>query len=137
MTTTTTMKEIRAIVRPQRVSRLREALRAIPNFPGVTLYRAEGFTAPASVRHDTVRAELADFSAKVMVSVIADEAMVAPIRDAIFASCRTGRIGDGLVWVVDIGDIHRVRDGTAVRAPQGAGGGAAVPGAQPSGAPQN
>ena len=39
------MKEIRAIVRPNRLSRLRDALRAIPNFPGVTIFKAEGFTA--------------------------------------------------------------------------------------------
>lgn len=106
------MKEIRAIVRPSHVPRLRDALRAIPNFPGVTLCRAEGFTAPAALDKRTVRDELTDFAAKVMVSVIADDAMVAAIRDAIFASCRTGQIGDGLVWVVDIGDIHRIRDGT-------------------------
>jgi nitrogen regulatory protein PII len=40
------MKEIRAIVRPSRLLGLRDALRAIPNFPGVTLFKAEGFTAP-------------------------------------------------------------------------------------------
>jgi nitrogen regulatory protein P-II 1 len=41
-----TMKEIRAIVRPSRLERLRTELRAIPNFPGVTIFKAEGFTAP-------------------------------------------------------------------------------------------
>ena len=112
MTTMMMMKEIRAIVRPTRVDRLREALRAIPNFPGVTLYRAEGFTAPAAVEKRTVREELADFSDKVMLSVVCEAAMVEAIRTAIMASCRTGQIGDGLVWVVDIGEIHRVRDGT-------------------------
>jgi nitrogen regulatory protein P-II 1 len=112
-----TMKEIRAIVRPARVAALREALRAIPNFPGVTLWRAEGFTAPAAIEHHSVREELAEFSDKVMLSVIADEAAVPLIRRAIFEACRTGQIGDGLVWVVDIGDIHRIRDATAYRPP--------------------
>jgi len=46
------MKEIRAIVRPNRLPLLREALRGIPNFPGLTLMKAEGFTAPASVGLD-------------------------------------------------------------------------------------
>ncbi len=109
---TTMMKEIRAIVRPSRVERLRDALRAIPNFPGVTVYRAEGFTAPAAVEKRTVRQELTDFSAKVMLSVVCEAGMVEAIRGAIMTSCRTGQIGDGLVWVVDIGEIHRVRDGT-------------------------
>ena len=115
-----TMKEIRAIVRPARLPRLRDALRAIPNFPGVTLCRADGFTAPAALDKRSVRAELTDFSAKVMLSVIAEEAMVPVIRNAIFESCRSGRIGDGLVWVVDIGDIHRILDGSAYRPPAAA-----------------
>ena len=57
-----TMKEIRAIVRPGRLERLRDALRAIPNFPGVTLFRAEGFTAPAAIDKRSVKEELTDFS---------------------------------------------------------------------------
>ncbi len=109
----TMMKEIRAIVRPSRLERLRQALRAIPNFPGVTLFRAEGFTAPAAVVKRSVKEELTDFSDKVMVCVLAEEAMVAPIRAAIVESCSTGQIGDGLVWVVDIAAMHRVRDGSA------------------------
>jgi nitrogen regulatory protein P-II 1 len=106
------MKEIRAIVRPSRVPRLRDALREIPNFPGVTLMRAEGFTAPASQTSRTLREDLVDFSDKTMLSVLCEDDMVPPIRDAIMESCRTGQIGDGLVWVVDIGEIHRVRDGS-------------------------
>jgi nitrogen regulatory protein P-II 1 len=103
------MKEIRAIVRPNRVPRLRDALRAIPNFPGVTMQKAEGFTAPASVGKRSVKEELTDFTDKVMVTVLADDSMVEPICDAIIDSCHTGHIGDGLVWVVDIGAMHRIR----------------------------
>lgn len=106
------MKEIRAIVRPSRLQRLRESLRAIPNFPGVTLMRAEGFTAPASLDSRTVREALVDYSDKVMLSVLCEDALVPAIREAIFQSCRTGQVGDGLVWVVDIAEIHRVRDGS-------------------------
>lgn len=109
-----TMKEIRAIVRPSRLERLREALRAIPNFPGVTIFKAEGFTAPAAIDKRTVKDELTDFSDKLMVCVLAQEHMVEPIRQAIVAACHTGKIGDGLVWVVDIAAIHRIRDGGPV-----------------------
>lgn len=104
------MKEIRAIVRPNRLERLREALRAIPNFPGVTIFKAEGFTAPAAVDKRTVKEELTDFTAKLMVCVLASDEMVEPIRDAIIDACGTGAIGDGLVWTVDIDTIHRIRD---------------------------
>ncbi|MDR0215747.1 MAG: P-II family nitrogen regulator [Comamonas sp.] len=109
-----TMKEIRAIVRPSRLERLRAALRAIPNFPGVTLFKAEGFTAPAAMDKRTVKDELTDFSDKLMVCVVAEESMVEPIREAIASACRTGQIGDGLVWTVDISEMHRIRDGEAI-----------------------
>ncbi|MFD0668835.1 P-II family nitrogen regulator [Ramlibacter sp. MAHUQ-53] len=111
------MKEIRAIVRPHRLERLREALRAIPNFPGVTVFRAEGFTAPAAVAKRTVREELTDFTPKLMVCVLADDDMVPTIRDAIIASCSTGQIGDGIVWTVDLGSVHRIRNGTPMDSP--------------------
>ncbi|MDD2547180.1 MAG: P-II family nitrogen regulator [Burkholderiaceae bacterium] len=104
------MKEIRAIVRPNRLERLREALRAIPNFPGVTVFKAEGFTAPAAIDKRSVKAELTDFTGKLMVCVLAEDAMVEPIRNAIIEACSTGQIGDGLVWTVEIASIHRIRD---------------------------
>ncbi len=40
------MKEIRAIIRPNRLEKLRTALRELPHFPGLTVFKAEGFTAP-------------------------------------------------------------------------------------------
>jgi nitrogen regulatory protein P-II 1 len=110
------MKEIRAIVRPHRLDRLRQALRAIPNFPGVTIFKAEGFTAPAAVAKRTVREELTDFAPRLMVCVLAEEDMVPVIRQAIVQACSTGQLGDGIVWTVDIGEIHRIRDGTPVDA---------------------
>lgn len=108
------MKEIRAIVRPHRLDRLREALRAIPNFPGVTVFKAEGFTAPAALTKRTVKEELTDFTPKLMVCVLTDESMVPTIRQAIIDSCSTGQIGDGIVWTVDIDAPTRIRDGSGM-----------------------
>jgi nitrogen regulatory protein P-II 1 len=106
----TMMKEIRAIVRPSRLQRLRDALRAIPNFPGVTLFKAEGFTAPAAIDKRSVKDELTDFTDKIMVCVLAESEMVDTIKDAIIEAVHTGQVGDGLVWVVDIESMHRIRD---------------------------
>ncbi len=105
------MKEVRAIIRPNRRERLREALRAIPNFPGVSMFSAQGFTAPASIDKRTVRDELTDFSEKYMVCVLCPDDMVETIRNTIITSCGTGQIGDGLVWVLDVASVHRVRNG--------------------------
>ncbi|MDE2618356.1 MAG: P-II family nitrogen regulator [Burkholderiales bacterium] len=106
------MMEIRAIVRPSRLPQLRDALHDIPNFPGLTLMKAEGFTAPAAVGKRTVKEELIDYSPKIMVAVLADEDMVAEIRNTIIGACSTGQIGDGLVWTVPIASMHRVRNGS-------------------------
>lgn len=111
------MKEVRAIIRPSRISRLREALRAIPNFPGVTIWSAEGFTAPAAVHKRTVRDELTDFSHKILVTVLCEASMVSAIREAIFDTCSTSTVGDGLVWVVDVQAIHRIRDRSPLTGP--------------------
>ncbi|MFO0107059.1 MAG: P-II family nitrogen regulator [Burkholderiales bacterium] len=105
------MKEVRAIIRPNRRERLREALRAIPNFPGVSMFSAQGFTAPASVDKRSVRDELTDFTEKYMVCVLCPDDMVETIRNVIIKSCTTGQIGDGLVWVLDVASVHRVRNG--------------------------
>lgn len=104
------MKEIRAIVRPSRLQRLRDELRSIPNFPGVTIFKAEGFTAPAALEKRTVKDELTDFTEKLMVCVLAEAEMVDAIRQAIIRAGHSGQIGDGLVWVVDIECMHRIRD---------------------------
>ena len=108
------MKEIRAIVRPHRLDRLRDALQAIPNFPGVTIHRAEGFTAPAALVKRTVKQELTDFSEKLMVCVLADDTMVETIRDTIVRVCSTSQVGDGVVWTVPIDTMHRVRNGESM-----------------------
>jgi nitrogen regulatory protein P-II 1 len=108
------MKEIRAIVRPQRLPQLRESLRKIPNFPGLTFTKAEGFTAPAHVLKRTVKDELTDYSPKVMVTVIAEDGMVETIRNAIIEASSTGQIGDGIVWTLDLSSLHRIRNGESM-----------------------
>jgi len=112
------MKEIRAIVRPQRVPQLREALRDIPNFPGLTMTKAEGFTAPASIQKRSVKDELTDFTPKVQLSVLVDDDMVETIRSTIIKVCTTGQFGDGLVWTVDVNTMHRIRNGESMLSPQ-------------------
>ncbi|NOT16853.1 MAG: P-II family nitrogen regulator [Sulfuriferula sp.] len=113
------MKEIRAIIRPKRLSQLREALRDISHFPGVTVFRGEGFTAPESVDRRSLRAELTDFTEKVMVSVIARDEMVATITEVIMQECRTSQLGDGLIWVMPIVSVQRIRDGHWLQANEG------------------
>jgi nitrogen regulatory protein P-II 1 len=108
------MKEVRAIIRPQKLAKVRDALRDIPNFPGVTLLKAEGFTAPASTSPRSIAEELTDFVPKVVVSVICSDDMADTIEQTIIDNGTTGQIGDGLVWTLDILEVRRVRNGTVM-----------------------
>ncbi len=96
------MKEIRAVVRPHKLPRLREVLRAIPGFPGMTLSKAVGCGATARHVPNTIREELTDFSDKLRVEIVAPDDLVDVMVEAIVQVATTGQTGDGLVWVTSI-----------------------------------
>lgn len=111
------MKEIKAVIRPNKLAALREALRELPGFPGMTVCKAEGCTAPS--RHappHNIKEELTDYTAKVRVEIVASDEVADAIVDCIVKVAQTGHIGDGLVWVTDIGRavfIHKMMPGPA------------------------
>ncbi|GBG03269.1 nitrogen regulatory protein P-II 1 [Azospira sp. I13] len=97
------MKEIKAVVRPNKLPALREALRDIPGFPGMTVSKAEGCSAPS--RHGSpanIKEELTDYTPKVRIEIVADDPVADVIVDRIIAISQTGQIGDGLVWVTPV-----------------------------------
>ncbi len=97
------MKEIKAVVRPNKLAALRQALVRIPGFPGMTVLKAQGCSAPS--RHNgtqTIRDELTEYSDKIRVEIVAPSELCEPIVDAIVNVASTGHIGDGLVWVTDV-----------------------------------
>jgi len=98
------MKEIKAIIRPNKLSVLRDALVALPGFPGMTVSKVEGCSAPT--RHTPVRVkikdELTDYTPKVRVEIIAPDEMAEAIFQRITEVAQTGHYGDGLVWISDV-----------------------------------
>jgi nitrogen regulatory protein P-II 1 len=104
------MKEIKAVIQPARLARVREAFRKIPDFPGMTVSRAEGSgyhpdkPAPAGIK-----SELTDYSQKVRIEIIAPDAMVERLTSIIREACHTGQSGDGVVWVTPIEAFARIR----------------------------
>ncbi len=98
------MKEIKAIIRPNKLSVLRSRLMELPEFPGMTVVKAEGCT--GNIRHvssgNKIKDELTDFTPKVFVTVIAPDELAEPIMDRIIAVAQSGQVGDGLVWVTEI-----------------------------------
>ena len=96
------MKEIRAVIRPQKLPRLREVLRGLPGFPGMTISKAVG--CGATVRHapSNIREELTDFTDKVRIEIVAPDEIADELVECIVQVASTGQTGDGLVWVTHI-----------------------------------
>jgi nitrogen regulatory protein P-II 1 len=105
------MKEIKAVIKPTRLPRLREAFRKLPDFPGMTVIRAEGSGYhPNKPMSPGIRSELADYTAKVRVEIVARDAEVDALVGLIHEICHTGQVGDGVVWVTPVETFHRLRE---------------------------
>ncbi|MDP2869591.1 P-II family nitrogen regulator [Methyloversatilis sp.] len=96
------MKEIRAVIRPNKLARLRTVLREMPGFQGMTISKVEGCGSPTEHVPRGIKDELTDYSAKVRVEIVAQEELVDEIVRRIVSVACTGQTGDGLVWVVPV-----------------------------------
>jgi nitrogen regulatory protein P-II 1 len=102
------MKEIKAILRPQRLDRVRDALRRLPGFPGMNFGKVEGCSRyPSGQNPRSAKEALTEFSSKVRIEMVCPDEMVEPIVRVIAEHAFTGQAGDGLVWVTDV--AYRVR----------------------------
>ena len=104
------MKEIKAVIQPARLARVREAFRRLPEFPGMTVSRAEGSGYhPDKPMPAGVKSELTDYSQKVRIEIVATDDMVERLVSIIREACHTGQPGDGVVWVTPVERLHRIR----------------------------
>ncbi len=103
------MKEIKAVIQPNRLTRLRDAFREVQNFPGMTIIKVQGCRQHSGVeRHDSIKEELTDFSDKIRLEILAEDHQVDEIVRVIHAATHTGQAGDGLVWVTDVLELKRL-----------------------------
>ena len=105
------MKLIMAVIKPHRLDEVKEALRAI-GVTGMTSVEAQGFGRQRGHTEIYRGAEYqVDFVPKVQIEVMADDDQVQGIVDAIMKSARTGKIGDGKIWVLPAEQAYRIRTG--------------------------
>jgi nitrogen regulatory protein P-II 1 len=105
------MKEIKAVIQPSRLSRVREALRKVRGFPGMTITAAEGCSDVEDLalqRRDTE--ELVEFSRKVRIEMVTPDEHVDEMVRIIRELCHTGQRGDGIVWVTPVETFSRLRE---------------------------
>jgi len=96
------MKEIKAIIRPAKLPLLREKLRSIEGFPGMTVSKVEGCSAASLHSPFNLKEELTDYTPKIRIEIVAPDEVYNSIVDTIVDNARVGQIGDGLIWVTDI-----------------------------------
>ncbi|HEY1332442.1 MAG TPA: P-II family nitrogen regulator [Actinomycetota bacterium] len=105
------MKLILAVVKPHRLDEVKDALREA-GVTGLTVVEAQGFGRQRGHTEIYRGAEYqVDFVPKVQLEVVVDDDQVRPVVDVILSSARTGKIGDGKVFVLPVEEAHRIRTG--------------------------
>ena len=105
------MKLISAIIKPFKLDEVREALSAI-GVQGITVTEVKGFGRQKGHTELYRGAEyVVDFLPKVKVEAAVDDALLDRAVEAIEASARTGKIGDGKIFVFDLLQVIRIRTG--------------------------
>ncbi len=105
------MKLVVAIVKPFRLDEVKEALREV-GVNGLTTTEVEGFGRQRGHTEVYRGAEYqVDFVPKVKIEILCDDEQVTQIVDAIAKAARTGKIGDGKIWVVPAEQVVRIRTG--------------------------
>jgi len=105
------MKKIEAIFKPFKLDEVREALSEI-GVTGLTVTEVKGFGRQKGHTELYRGAEyVVDFLPKVKVEVVVTEKMLDPAIDAIVKAARTGKIGDGKIFVTAVDQVIRIRTG--------------------------
>ncbi|HSG21670.1 MAG TPA: P-II family nitrogen regulator [Azonexus sp.] len=108
------MKEIKAIIRPNKLAGLRDALIALPGFPGMTVNKVEGCSAPSRhVARHNIKDELTDYTPKVRIEIVAPDDVAEAVFQRITEVAQTGHFGDGLVWITDVEKVAFIFKTTA------------------------
>jgi len=105
------MKLVTAIIKPFVLEDVKGALEQI-GVLGMTVSEVQGYGRQKGHTEVYRGAEYSvDFVPKVRIEVVADDAMADKVVDAVVEAARTGKIGDGKVWVSPVDSIVRVRTG--------------------------
>ena len=105
------MKLVTAVIKPYQLDAVKEALSTL-GVSGLTVSEVQGYGRQKGHTEVYRGAEYSvDFVPKVRVEVVADDTLADKVVDAIVESARTGKIGDGKVWVTPVESVIRVRTG--------------------------
>jgi len=105
------MKLITAVVKPHQVDEVKEALNGV-GVQGMTVTEAQGYGRQGG-HTETYRGTeyKVSFTPKSRLEVVVGDNAAQAAVDAIMNAARTGKIGDGKIWVSDVSNIVRIRTG--------------------------
>ena len=105
------MKMITGIIKPFKLDDVRSALSDI-GINGLTVYEVKGFGRQKGHTELYRGAEyVVDYIPKVKIDVAVDDELVDQVIDSIIDSAKTGKIGDGKIFVTDLDHVVRIRTG--------------------------
>ncbi len=105
------MKKIEAIIKPFKIDEVKDALNGI-GIKGMTISEVKGFGRQKGHKEVYRGAEyIVDFVPKIKIEVVIDDEMVDRAVDTIIQNARTGKIGDGKIFVHPIDEVIRIRTG--------------------------
>ena len=107
----TEMKKVEAVIKPFKLDEVKEALQEI-GIQGLSVLEAKGFGRQKGHTELYRGAEyVVDFLPKVKIEVVVDDGMLDQVTDAIVNAAKTGKIGDGKIFVSDVTQAIRIRTG--------------------------
>jgi len=107
------VKLIVGIIKPFKLDDVKDALKDI-GVHGITVSDVQGFGRQRGHTEVYRGAEYTiDFVPKVRIEVLVDDADAERVTQALIETARTGKIGDGKVWVVQVESVYRIRTGEA------------------------
>ena len=107
------MKLVTAIIKPFKLDDVRDALAEV-GVQGITVTEVKGFGRQKGHTELYRGAEyVVDFLPKVKIEAAIDDALVEQVIDAVEGAARTGKIGDGKIFVYDLEQVIRIRTGEA------------------------
>ena len=105
------MKKIEAVIKPFKLDEVKEALHEV-GLQGITVVEAKGFGRQKGHTELYRGAEyVVDFLPKVKLEVICEDGVAERAVEAIINAARTGRIGDGKIFISTIEEVIRIRTG--------------------------
>ncbi len=105
------MKKVEAVIKPFKLDEVKEALHEI-GVQGITVSEVKGFGRQKGHTELYRGAEyVVDFLPKIKLEIVVGDEIVSGVVEAIQEAAKTGRIGDGKIFILNVDEVVRIRTG--------------------------